>query len=366
MQPTPVISTSPGAIDRALRDLWANEATAVTRACLFNLVIYGTDARLTARAAQVAIDVAEQAPCRSIIVTAQPDSPTAPLQAGVSGSCKLGTGQGKQVCCEQIAIQADGDSRASLPALLASLLIPDVRVFFLPVGDVLISDELVPRLITQADRTVIDSSEFTDPVAGLAAAYRLFDGLEDLGHQVSDIHWMRCVPWREALAEIMEPPQYRKLLEDIDTVEVTFQFAPGEGPAAGATQALLYAGWLTSSLGWAAVEGMRREGDTIELRATAGPRIVDFRLVAAKETPAAPGNIAGVKLSADDHSAELQLAADAASVFAICDMGPECTTRYAHSLPKLDAANLVAGAIQLRSRQAAWRAALTALQPWLQ
>ena len=376
---------APGGIDRALRDLWAGEGDRVTRACLFNLVAYGTDASLTAGAAQTASVLAEHSPCRAIVITSQPAGPNSTPEAAVGGFCRLTGGPGKQVCCEQVAVQVGGDARRSLPALVASLLVRDVRVFFWPLGDIIVSDDLVPRFVSMADRTVINSGEFSDPRAGLRAATRLWAGPGGEGRNVSDLCWMHCLPWREALAELLDPPAYRPLLDSVDRVRISYS---GDLPwPQGGAQALLYAAWLVGSLGWTAVANgptppaaqaplPYREGNGAEatakstadgetrLTARAGNREITVTL-----EPGGPGAVSGlitgVEVGSNGLEATLSLSPDGSAVAGVCSIGTDCHLPATRPLPRLETANLLAGAIQLHSRQAAWRGALAAMQPWL-
>ena len=353
---------STGEIDRALRDLWAGEGDRVTRACLFNLIAYGTDAGLTAEAAQATSALAEHSPCRAIVITAQPNAPTSSPEAVVGGFCKLTSDKGKQVCCEQIAVQAAGDARRSLPALVASLLIGDVRVLFWPLGDAIVSDDLAPRFVSTADRTIINSGDFSDPRAGFRATTRLWGGPGGEERDVSDLCWMHCLPWREALAELLDPPAYRPLLDSIARVRISYA---GHLPwPRGGAQALLYAAWLAGSLGWTAQSGVKATKTATHLAARAGGRAVAITLEPGGAGPP-PGPITGVEIVGDGEGASLALSPDGAAVRGVCNAATDCHLRSTRPLPRLETANLLAGAIQLHSRQAAWRSALAAMQPWI-
>ena len=353
---------APGGIDRALRDLWAGEGDRVTRACLFNLIAYGTDPGLATEAAEAASLLAERSPCRAIVITALPDAPASAPEASVGGFCKLTHDKGKQVCCEQIAVQVGGDARRSLPALVAALLIGDVRVLVWPLGDAIVEDDLVQRFVSAADRTIINSSDFTNAPAGFRAATQLWAGPGGEARQVSDLGWMHCLPWREALAELLDPPAYRAMLGEVDHVRISYA-GNLPWPRAGA-QALLYAAWLAESLGWTAQPGIETVAGATHLTARAGNREIAIALEPGGAGPV-PGPITGVEVSGGGQEAALNLSPDGGAVGGVCSIATDCHLPATRPLPRLETANLLAGAIQLHSRQAAWRSALATMQPWI-
>src|SRR5579871_2035169 len=153
-------------IERQLGDLWQLAAESekdpsqrqITRACLFNfIVLCETDAEV-AHATDVVSSLTSLHPCRAIVVAAQSDSAQSELSASISAHCHLaGTGQ-KQVCCEQIAIRATGQSVPHLGSAVLPLLESDLPTIIWWQGDFLKRLDLFHRLVTVTDHVIYDTS----------------------------------------------------------------------------------------------------------------------------------------------------------------------------------------------------------------
>ena len=134
-------------------------ASGVTRACVLNLVACTLHPDSRAKVDEVLDDVIEQHPARMLVLVI--DQHGAPkLDAYVSTRCQLSSKGAKQICGEQITIEANGVAGETLASAVAPLLIPDVPVFlwWKDVPD--FDDRLFQRLSAMADRVVIDSTSF--------------------------------------------------------------------------------------------------------------------------------------------------------------------------------------------------------------
>src|SRR5215471_14564031 len=102
-----------GAIERELTSLWAqassdNDESGVVRSSILNLLAYVPDPASTGEADDVLIDITASHPCRAILMVTDRKSPQPMLDARVTSHCTLQAGSAKQVCCEQITINAAG------------------------------------------------------------------------------------------------------------------------------------------------------------------------------------------------------------------------------------------------------------------
>jgi len=160
----------PARLERQLSEMWAEAARgvegaegALVRACVLNLVVFAADERERAEADALLEEVIERHPCRAIVVAADRGADTARLDAYVSTRCQLTTRGAKQICGEQITIEAAGPVVETASTAVSPLLVPDVPVFLwwkdIPHGD----DKLFDRLAEMADRVVIDSATFDRP-----------------------------------------------------------------------------------------------------------------------------------------------------------------------------------------------------------
>src|SRR5260221_6805249 len=124
-------------IDKELASMWTNagdshEAGAsagVTRACTMNLVVYTTPADDRAKLDDLLDAVNEEHPGRALILVAYRDAVDASIDAYVSMRCRVVGGTGKQICGEQVTIEAGGGLVDTAATAVAPLLVPDVPVY---------------------------------------------------------------------------------------------------------------------------------------------------------------------------------------------------------------------------------------------
>lgn len=191
------------------------------RATTLNLVVYAPtpeDVAFTQRALE---RIGGSRPLRAIVAGAGGDQ----LRASVSTSCWLGAGM-QQVCSEQIFLTA----RASaLPSAVLSLLVTDLPTFVWWQGPIPDDLSLLSELARHATSTIVDSN--ISSLEGVAAVGRLDPA-------VTDLAWLRLEPWREAIASLFDPPAAAEALARLHAVDV-------QGPI---NEARLLAGWLGSRL----------------------------------------------------------------------------------------------------------------------
>lgn len=285
-------------IEKQLSSMWSDAGTAdsshsgVTRACTINLIVYTTPADDATELDELLNRVTELHPGRTLILMVDRQAKEARLDGYVSTRCRLLGATGKQICGEQVTIEASGPTLDTVASAVAPLLVPDVPVYLWWKDIPHYQDKLFDRLAQTADRVVIDSSVFDHPQEDLL---RLATMIENSRHapQVSDLTWGRLTVWRTLLASFWDVPDYRPLLSSIDTVDVNFA-PPESAPEEIAPKALLLAGWLASRLDWALVDVKKNAGGTeFKLNCGADPIVVAFR-----RGPAGKSSITSVKLSA--------------------------------------------------------------------
>jgi glucose-6-phosphate dehydrogenase assembly protein OpcA len=193
---------------------------ATVRAITLTLVILAPDRDRREQAVAMLSEVGGSHPLRALVLTPDRDGP----RAAVSLACW--TGGDREVCSEQVVIEADAKA---LPSAAASLLAPDLPVFlwWQGGGD---GDGLLRRLAGPAVRLIMDGAE-----CGLDAVR----AARALGPAVSDLEWGRLQPWREALAGMFDGEDDREALRRASLLEVDGR----------ESQARLLAGWLRSRLG---------------------------------------------------------------------------------------------------------------------
>lgn len=252
------------------------DAASMTRVCVANLVVYVPDKETRAGLEKLLEEVAEQTPSRVILLFAERESESR-LDAYVSTRCRAALMERRQVCCEQVTIEAGGAAVESVASAVEPLLMPDIPAFLwwkdIPHYD----DKLFARLVEMSDRVVIDSAAFDHPHADLARVASLVAERADV-MMLSDLNWGRLTAWRSLIASFWDVPDYRAHLDALDSVII--EYAPcALAPEEMAAQALLTAGWISSRLGWQPTdEKLTRNGDSFRAALRVGSRAIKLEL----------------------------------------------------------------------------------------
>jgi glucose-6-phosphate dehydrogenase assembly protein OpcA len=312
-----------GKIEKELASMWtkasegggeAGEKEAgVTRACALNLLVYTTKDDDRARLEAMLDEVSGQHPGRTLVLVTDREATEAKLEAYVSTRCRLMGGSRKQVCGEQVTIEASGLAVETAASAVAPLLVPDVPVFLWWKDIPHYEDRLFNRMAAMADRVVIDSAAFDHPQDDLRRLAQILRE-RSVSMRVSDLNWGRLTSWRTLIASFWDVPDYRPHLDAIDHIEINYD-PPDAAPGEIAPKALLVIGWLASRLGWQ-VEAARahdEHGDSaarFTMRAGGG-RAINIELRATHDKEETDGMMASLKFSVKDGDSEFYVAVSA-------------------------------------------------------
>jgi glucose-6-phosphate dehydrogenase assembly protein OpcA len=236
-----------GRIEAELATLWRNAANvggkprAVTRACLWNLVIRVPDPEHFAAIKRTVDELSQRLPARTIVTRPEPHSPEG-LRAWVEANWRRPEGAGTASGSDEVTLWAGGPAIERLSSLVRSLLYPDApTAMFWPGG---FPEKLTPHvreLIHEADRLIVDTRKLTDE-NGLSKLCQIAAADPDL--ELADLSWLGISPLRGILASLFDPPRDAGRLETITRARVTSNI---QGTQA---RGLLALGWLVSRLGW--------------------------------------------------------------------------------------------------------------------
>jgi glucose-6-phosphate dehydrogenase assembly protein OpcA len=198
-----------------------------------------------------------------------------------------------------------GEAADHLSGVVAPLLIHDLPTHVWWPGDPPFNDPVFDQLVEMGDRVLFDSSDFGDLLAGLRR-------LGSLRHAsgVGDLSWERLSWWQELTAQFFDAPRFRRYLPNLSRLLIRYAVAPegvagtdgdaresAPGVSSPMAQAILYAGWIATRLGW------RRHGTLEPLRDGAFRLRLEGRhemveLAVRPETTAAvrPGELMSVRL----------------------------------------------------------------------
>jgi glucose-6-phosphate dehydrogenase assembly protein OpcA len=276
-----------GGLERQLASRWRETAveggdgkSGVTRVCVANLVVYATAAEARAELDVLLEEVAAQTPTRVILLLADRGGASR-LDASVSTRCRPALKGRRQLCGEQITIEAGGAMIESVASAVEPLLVPDMAAFLWWKDIPNHEDKLFSRLVEMVDRVVIDSAAFDRPCEDLRRVASL---IASRGEEMllSDLNWGRLTSWRSLVASFWDVPEYRGHLDALDRVEIEYE--PSEAaPEDVAAQALLAAGWLASRLGWQPSREVVEDENGSRVGLTSGGREIELTLRASGE-----------------------------------------------------------------------------------
>ena len=301
-------------VERQLAELWqetahdpnADAETAVLRARVANLLVFVSNDAALDDLHQMLGELTAIHPSRVLAMLGAREAADQDIEMSVESICQTDKRTGaKRLSCEEITLKAFGKFVIELPSAALPLLMPDLATFLWWRSAPHISDKVLDKLLRATDRLVIDSLEFTNPQSDLSETNKLF-GAKEYDHVgVSDLNWARLTLWRGLLADFYDVAAYRTCLDGVDSVEIDY-VAPERDEVSVAPQALLFAGWLASRLGWSLAEEPPVQDDSqtlsFKFRCKGGPasptgqRDIQLRLKSVERGERKPGRLVQVEL----------------------------------------------------------------------
>jgi glucose-6-phosphate dehydrogenase assembly protein OpcA len=282
--------TSVAAVESQLSRLWAGPVAQDeagmpviherglphARASVLNLIVTVLDAGAADRVMQTLRDLGVRHPSRAIVLVASPSATDTGLDARISTHCEVTGTDGSQLCHEEVILTVRGERARHLSGIVAPLVIHDLPTDVWWPGDPPFGDPVFEQLVEMADRLIIDSADFGD----LSGGYRRLSSVRRRSG-VIDLAWARLGWWQELTAQFFDAPRFRRYLPNLSRLIIRYAAAertdsvprsttptadPGGEPdsatrgadagsvAPGAraplAQAVLYAGWIATRLGW--------------------------------------------------------------------------------------------------------------------
>ena len=287
------------AIERELTSLWkqaGEDDGGVIRACLLNLIVYVPSAAFSNEVDNIIAEVTAGHPSRAILIIANREAAEPHLSARVTSRCTMPTATSKQVCCEQVTLEAGGQQVNEVPSATIPLLLSDLSIYLWWRAVPRLGDRVFKRLVDTSDRVIIDSAEFASPHEDLLTLATLLRE-SPRWTAFSDLNWARLTAWRALLAGFYDVPHYRHSLDQLDSVVIEYT-PPTADPAAIPPRALILAGWLASRLDWKVNPGgtTRKDASTV-FEFEARGRKVTVEFATAQNVAIEAGRIAFVTLA---------------------------------------------------------------------
>lgn len=273
--------------------------TPIMRACTLTLVIK-CDAGEDPEVLEPLIgQVVASNPARVILIASENEEPRDELEARISVYQTEGYNDNRLVG-EEIDFYPRDPKQELLPSAILSLRVSGLPLVLYWRGQPDLEDRLFHALVNECDQILFDSQHFT------ARAERVNNTIARLRQdypQVSfgDVNWQRIRPWRELTAQFFDDQTNLAYLDAVTHVEVDFSVGLGGNQSA----AILFIGWLASSLGWDVVHGSyQRDGQKRIMRfqrAADGKKDgleLEVIVLVRSQPDCMPGELTGVRLSA--------------------------------------------------------------------
>lgn len=202
------------------------------------------------------------------------------------------------VCCEYITLRGTVDGLERNGGVITAMTIGELPKFLWwkdrPDWEI----PLFRRLATKVNSIILDSADFSQPIADLKATTQILQQ----GIPIADLNWYRIAPWQELAAEAFDPPERRKDVWEIDRVEINYE-------KGNPNQALMFLGWLASRLQWQPTALIYEDGDydlrIVHLVGGNGKEIIaELAAMPVGEVGTVVGDIMGIRLASTNPDAD--------------------------------------------------------------
>ena len=331
-------------IERELGKLRMNEdGTLGLRASVLNLIVV-TDENSADTVTRSVSNIAGRYPTRAILLISDPEEGETNLEFQLSAFCSVRGGGGAQVCAEQVTIHAEGPPAEHLESLAGPLLISDLPVFLWYPGPFSPSSPEFAGMADLADRIIIDSAAANDCEISLRELAELLEREETPA--IGDLQWVQLSPWRSLVAELFGSSGRAGELERLRGIEILH--APD-----GECRALLFVGWLASTLGWSLKEASQTDDDrTVRFAGPSGEVTVEM----SPASPDAP--FRQVRLYSDDCGFEVARSRDLSEARTTVTKDGELLAERTVHLGTFDLGILLGEELEYRGRDDSYEAAL--------
>lgn len=260
---------APNELEGVLQALWRESAgeeseASVVQVRTLNLLAFVPQSHASSELLRTIEAASVQHPGRTITMLTVEGPQDVSAHAAIA--CRF-DGSGKQFCGEQITISS-GDQGVPLPSIAAALLVAGVPTFLWWVGDPSFNSQVFKAFVEIADRVIVDSRTWNEPLTTLAALSQAVR-TQTLHGAYTDLQWTALTPWRRLTAQCFDLHDARPHLDQIQQVEIEHG-----GELCDRVAGLLFVGWLSSRLGWSIVS---TSGDEITLRSARSTVTVSLR-----------------------------------------------------------------------------------------
>jgi glucose-6-phosphate dehydrogenase assembly protein OpcA len=216
---------APEKILREVHELWvslgreahAETGDGVLRSCTMTLVVLAEAGEDSSAVGEAIAALMPEYPARAISIRLRGAAPGA-LGERVYAQCWKPFGQRRQICCEQIEIDASDADLPDLWPVLLALAAPDLPLILWCRSPRLAAMPAFEPIARLARKVVVDTVAFPDAKAALRAIAEI----SARGIALGDLAWARLTRWRSMLSQVFENRACLDLLPGISNIGVTW------------------------------------------------------------------------------------------------------------------------------------------------
>lgn len=247
----PTTELDPHRIGATLREVWKEFQKTCSegqclRLCTHNLLVLCSGPEYARGLAPDLEELLQSYPGLAVVAVVDPDH-----EGPIQGAYKVFTRR-KQFAGELVAVRL-GAHASPLPSMVTPLWVDGLPIVLICRGPVPYGTGWFGQIVESSTRVVIDSDSFRDApleerLLSLARLHELRQDPYLATHAFIDLAWARLQIWRDWVAGMFDRPDRRKLLPQIESIELECWALPG---AVEPGMTGLYLGaWIVSQMGW--------------------------------------------------------------------------------------------------------------------
>ena len=167
-------------IEAGLSAMWRNSAaesagaeSVATRASALTLLVYVDCEQAAQEVSNLIAEVSRQNPCRAVLMVVDPKGSPPGLMASVSAHCHMDPEGEKQICSEQITLNARGETGPELISVVLPLTISGLPIYLWWRAGSFNGPAYFDQILRVTQHVIVDSARFRRRRRGPAGAGRV-------------------------------------------------------------------------------------------------------------------------------------------------------------------------------------------------
>lgn len=284
-------------IESQLKKLWDDQQEAnQVRACLFNLIIFSGDAKLTDYLHQMIHTLVEKLPCRILFIDCKEGDVKNLLTANVSSAV---FSQGNvTIACDQVNIEVSRDQLHRIPFTVLPLIVSDLPVYLLWAENPTTEKEILPHLQQYASRLIFQSDcaeslpQFADDLLKM---------LDKTHLELRDFNWAAFGGWRELLSIVFDTPDRINDLKNCKKLTVHYNLLQNGLIHHCEIQAVYMQAWMASQLKWQFLNSSK-EGKNLIFNYSFQNNPIEITLIPSSAPELNPGSLLALEILTNSDS----------------------------------------------------------------